>query len=207
MESTLKKGPSVVLTWANLPEDVANVNNLPDGGGGLDEAQVTIIARHEIATATIKVDQLTANDVENPLIRLFNAGLIGADGNPTDGNPAIDATFNMNQGIGHAVGYKWKKEKDLTQKEIMKLEKEVRKKEFKLLGIDGQIEKLEGMANTLGKDRKRSKTKKRFVKTYENFFETLSGDLLDLDSKDKQDIKAMLEDLTDAIKAHIAKLE
>jgi phage minor structural protein len=100
-------GPSVVLTWANLPEDVANVNNLPEGGGGLDEAQVTTISRHEIATARIKVDQLTANDVQNPLIRLFNSGVLAADGKPTDGNPALDATFNMNQGIGHAVRFKW----------------------------------------------------------------------------------------------------
>ncbi len=100
-------GPSVVLTWSNLPGDVANVNDLPEGGGGLDEAQVTTIAKHEMATATIKVDQLKANDVENPLIRLFEAGAIGADGQPSTGNPAIDATYNLLQGIGHSVRFKW----------------------------------------------------------------------------------------------------
>lgn len=98
--------PDVVLSWDNLPTDVANVNNLPDSSG-LDEAQVTTIARHEIATATIKVDQLTANDVQNPIIRLFEAGAIGADGMASDGNPAIDATYNLLQGIGHSVRFKW----------------------------------------------------------------------------------------------------
>ncbi|GAB6174510.1 hypothetical protein JCM15765_39880 [Paradesulfitobacterium aromaticivorans] len=98
--------PTVVLTWDNLPSDVANVNNLPSSGG-LDEAQVTTIARNEIATATIKVDQLTDNDVQNPIIRLFEAGSIGADGLISDGNPAIDATYNLLQGIGHAIRWKW----------------------------------------------------------------------------------------------------
>ncbi len=96
--------PTVVLSWANLPTDVANVNELPNP---VTDEHITTIARTEISTSTIRVDQLTSNEVQNPIIRLFNSGSIGADGIPSDGNPAIDATFNNLQGIGHAVRFKW----------------------------------------------------------------------------------------------------
>ena len=98
-------GPSVVLSWSNLPGDVANVNSLP--AQTVDDEHITTIARNAISTSTIRVDQLTSNDVQNPLIRLFEAGAMGADGVPSDGNPAIDATYSFLQGIGHAVRFKW----------------------------------------------------------------------------------------------------
>lgn len=49
-------GPSVVLSWANLPTDVANVNVLPNP---VTDEHITTIARTEISTSTIRVDQLT----------------------------------------------------------------------------------------------------------------------------------------------------
>lgn len=96
---------------------------------------------------------------------------------------------------------------DLTQKEIIRLTKELRKSEFEKLDINKQIQHLEKRAKVLGNQRYRDKLKREFETNYEKFFQTLSTELLDLEKKDKQDIRVLLENMSAIIKDTIYKLD
>lgn len=96
---------------------------------------------------------------------------------------------------------------DLTQKEINRLTKELRKSEFKKLDINEQIQHLEQKAKILGNQRYRDKLKHEFESNYEKFFQSLSTELLDLEKKDKQDIRVLLENMSAIIKDTIYKLD
>ena len=98
-------------------------------------------------------------------------------------------------------------EQDLTQKEINQIKKELKNKEVKNLEINKRIEHLEQKAKILGDKRRKNKIKQKFERHYENFFGTLNDDLLDLDDRDKQDIKVRLEDMYAIIQTTITRLE
>ncbi len=99
-----------------------------------------------------------------------------------------------------------KKEQDLTQREIDKLKRELRKKEIKKLEVDQQIEIIQRRAKDLGDERRRTKIKQKFDSEYRKFFEILNDDLLDLKNEDKEDTKVRLKNMNEMIKTMIKKL-
>lgn len=100
-----------------------------------------------------------------------------------------------------------KEEQKLTQKEIKQLERQLRKKEFKYMESDKKIKHLEQQAKVLGKLRYRIRIKQKFEKNYENFFEVLNDDLLDLEIEDKKDIKNLLNNMSEVIQETLKKLK
>lgn len=87
--------PSVVLSWANLPLDVVSDSQIPT------DEHITTLSQNAITTSTVRLDQLTGAG-SNPIIKLFK-DLTVTNG----GDPALDATDNLNQGIGNQIRLKW----------------------------------------------------------------------------------------------------
>jgi FtsZ-binding cell division protein ZapB len=88
---------------------------------------------------------------------------------------------------------------EFTQLEINQLKKQLKGKEFEKSDLEQQISALERKAAVLSNERNRKKVKRKFLKTYENFFEFLNPDLKDLDAETKKEFKDLLQKMSSII--------
>ena len=60
-----------IITWGNLPTDVASQQYVLDNAGGITEEDFTVLANTWISTRKVKLSELTSIDEENPIIYQF----------------------------------------------------------------------------------------------------------------------------------------
>lgn len=89
-----------IITWGNLPTDVASQEYVLEHGGGISPEDFTVLANTWISTRKVMLKELTSIG-SDPIITLFDDDLHGA---------AIDATLNNFQGKGTAIRFKWNDE-------------------------------------------------------------------------------------------------